>query len=268
MTNVLHNALTGQAYALCQEIENLPASDQQTKCAALAVALMEEIERQTPAVPPSGSATEPSEAAIAAGTDAYHRFGVALSDSGLYAKVEAVGRAMYAVDFPARAPASPDAGGREPSEGAQALDALEDMWWQHAYPVDGYDTSRHSGGLSANEYAEEVLKAAGRIIRVKPNKEWYRLTNPEERAALSASPPAAPAERETREQEPRYTAAEWRAMEDKTRREADAEYAASRPVPVPGTKCANCGEDMGDNGSRFCDPVCDAQSRVPGKEGE
>lgn len=58
------------------------------------------------AVPAAASASEgaePSDAAIGAALHAYTRFGVALSDSGLISKVEAVVRAAYAVDFPAAA---------------------------------------------------------------------------------------------------------------------------------------------------------------------
>lgn len=61
-----------------------------------------------------GPAPEPSERAIAAGAEAANRFGVALSDSGFFDKIEAIGKAMYAVDFRG-APALSGAGPAEPT---------------------------------------------------------------------------------------------------------------------------------------------------------
>lgn len=50
---------------------------------------------------------------------------------------------------------------RVEAERDRALDALEDMFWQHAYtvgdePLTG-SRQRYCGGLSANEYALAVL---------------------------------------------------------------------------------------------------------------
>jgi hypothetical protein len=53
---------------------------------------------------PDGAPPEPSDKAIAAGAEAANRFGVALSDLGFFDKIEAIGKAMYAVDFGARPP--------------------------------------------------------------------------------------------------------------------------------------------------------------------
>lgn len=83
---------------------------------------------------------------------------------------------------------------RSERERAEAVDALADMVNQHAYRVDGDLLT--DGGLSANEYAFDVLQRLGILRQPDPHREqyaldWVALTR---LAALDA--PAAPPETE------------------------------------------------------------------------